>query len=100
MSTSLFRLRIAAYLIATAFWNHGLVLFVIMECIKLPLRVGWAEGMSVHRTDIHKKHYIKILIKRTKQNKTKQNTRKHIKIKILPAYCTAQKRSVWHYMIM
>ena len=101
MSTSLFRLRIAAYLIATAFWNHGFVLFVIMECIKLPLRVGWAGGgMSVHRTDIHKKHYIKILIKRTKQNKTKQNTRKHIKIKILPAYCTAQKRSVWHYMIM
>ena len=44
MSTSLFRLRIAAYLIATVFGNHGFFLFVIMECIKLPLRVGWAGG--------------------------------------------------------
>ena len=48
--------------------------------------------MSEHRTDIHKKHYIKILIKRTKQNKTKQKTRKHIQIKILPAYCTVKKK--------
>ena len=48
--------------------------------------------MSEHRTDIHKKHYIKILIERTKQNKTKQNTRKYIQIKILPAYCTVKKK--------
>ena len=51
--------------------------------------------MSEHRTDIHKKHYIKILIERTKQNKTKQNTRKYIQIKILPAYCTVKKKDLF-----
>ena len=45
-----------------------------MEGIKLSLRVGWGWGegeMSEHRTDIHEKYYIKILLKRTKQNKAK-----------------------------
>ena len=47
--------------------------------------------MSEHGTDIHKKHYIKILIERTKQNKAKHPQIYSNQNSTCILHCTAKK---------